>query len=110
MKIESYTLNIILSLITGGTFSALILWLSNRGKIKAETENVIGKTYGDLIDDLRAQVKYQGEQIKASQEREIQCLKIINGHQETERELRKQIAALEDKLSLRITKIEQENQ
>lgn len=107
MKIESYTLNIIISLITGGTFSAIILYFSNRGKIKAETENVIGKTYGELIDDLRAQVSYHGDQIRASQEREVQYLKIINGHQETERELRKQITALETKLSLRITKIEE---
>lgn len=106
MKIEAYTIQVILSIMGSVGFGSFITWVSNKNKNKAETQNLIGKTYGDLIDDLRAQVKYQGDQIKVMQERELELIKIITGHQEVERELRLQIKSLESKLSLRITKIE----
>jgi len=117
MKIEAYTITILVSMLGSSVISALIVWIANRGKTKAEvkniaaeTSNVIAETYGRMFEDLKDQIKYQGDQIKALQQRELEYLKIIHGHQETERELRAQIKALEIKLSLRITKIETDNQ
>ncbi|RQO79122.1 hypothetical protein DBR40_05225 [Pedobacter sp. KBW01] len=113
----SETAQVFLGIFGGGSIGVLFTLIATRGKTKAEagnihanTDNIIADTYGKLLDEVRETVKFQGEQIKASQEREVEYLKIINGHQETERELRGQIKALEIKLSLRITKIEKENQ
>jgi len=110
MKIEAYTITILVAVLGSSVITAIIVWIANKGKTQAETQNIIADTYGKMFDDLKDQIKYQGDQIGALQQRELEYLKIIHGHQETERELRKQIAALENKLSLRITKIEQENQ
>lgn len=117
MKIEAYTITILIGVLSSSVLAAIIVWIANKGKTKAETQNIIADTYGKMMDDLRDQIKYQGDQIQhqaaqitSMQSRELEYLKIIGGHQETERELRKQINALENKLSLRITKIEQENQ
>lgn len=93
--IVQYTLQL-LGLIFG---SSILTYYLNKNKVKAETSNLIGKTYGDLIDDLRKMVEFQGEQIKSMQAREIELLKIINVHNETEKDLRRQIKALETKLS-----------
>jgi hypothetical protein len=109
MKSENYTLLIICAIISSAGFGSLVTWIFNRGHTKAQTENLIGKTYGELLDDLRNQVKYQGDQIQALQARELEYLKIINGHQETERELRKQITALETKLNKRFNNLERAN-
>jgi len=117
MKIEAYTITILVGVLSSSVLASIIVWIANKGKTKAETQYIIADTYRKMMDDLRDQIKYQGDQIQhqatqitSMQGRELEYLKIIGGHQETERELRKQIDALEKKLSLRITKIEQENQ
>ena len=95
--------------IGSGTTGGLITAFVNKGRNKAETQTIIGQAYGSLIDELRQSISFQGEQIKALQDREVQYLKIINGHQEIERELRLQIRELETKLANRIHKLEQES-
>jgi hypothetical protein len=97
----------LISLIIGsGATGSLIVALLNKGKTRAETQNIISNTYGDLIDELRQSIKYQGDQIKALQDRELQYLKIISGHQQTEWELKQQIKSLEVKLETRMGKLE----
>lgn len=95
-------MNIILQLIVivfgSASIGSVIAYFSTKNKLKAETNNLIGKTYGDLIDDLRKMVEFQGAQIKSMQDREVELLKIINAHNDTERDLRSQIKALENKL------------
>ena len=115
--IMTETAQVFLGILGGGSIGVLFTLIATRNKTKAETSNIqantdhiIAETYGKLLDEVRETVKFQGEQIKASQGREVEYLKIINSHQVTERELRGQIKELEIKLSLRITKIEQENQ
>jgi|GEM_PF-3815060 len=100
---------IIAMVIGSGTTGGLITSFFNKGRNKAEAQSIIGQAYGDLIDELRQSISFQGEQIKGLQEREVQYLKIINGHQEIERELRQQIKSLETKLAKRIHKLEQES-
>lgn len=100
--------DLITLVIGSGATGSVITAFVNKGRNKAEAQNIIGQAYGDLIDELRQSINFQGEQIKALQDREIQYLKIINGHQETERELRGQIKALETKLAKRINKLEEQ--
>ena len=95
--------------IGSGVTGSFVTALLNKGRNKAETQNIIGQAYGDLIDELRQSISFQGEQIKALQDREIQYLKIINGHQEVERDLRAQIRSLETKLAKRINKLEEQS-
>lgn len=99
-----YTLQILAAVFGTGGLTFLFMYHANKSKLKAETNHLIGQTYGDLIDDMRETMKYQGEQIKSLQDREIEYLKIINAHRETEKELRTQIKALETKLSTYIKK------
>lgn len=100
--ISKYTLQLVGLMFGSAGLGSVLMYYSNKNKLKAETNNLIGKTYGQLIEDLRKTVEYQGCQIKVMQEREVELLKIISASQATERELRTQIKALETKLSLYI--------
>ena len=97
--ISKYTLQLVGLMFGSAGLGSVLMYYSNKNKLKAETNNLIAKTYGELIDDLRKTVEYQGSQIKSMQEREVELLKIINAHNTTERDLRAQIKALENKLS-----------
>lgn len=96
--IGQYMIQLTAVILGSAGLGSLLMYYSNKNKLKAETNNLIAKTYGELIDDLRKTVEYQGNQIKSMQEREVELLKIINTHNEIEKELRAQIKALENKL------------
>jgi uncharacterized protein YebE (UPF0316 family) len=100
--LSQYTIQLVGLIFGSASLGSIMMYYSNKNKLKAETNNLIGKTYGDLIDDLRKTVDYQGAQIRSMQEREVELLKIITSNQKTERELRKQISDLENKLLLYI--------
>lgn len=104
------TLAIIAGILGSGGFGALITSTFNRKKINADAQDVIGKVYGDLIDDCRAQLKHQAGQIQTMQDREVEYLKIIREQQQTERDLRSQIRQLENKLNKRLDKLEELNE
>lgn len=101
--IGQYMIQLTAIILGSAGLGSLLMYYSNKNKLKAETNNLIAKTYGELIDDLRKTVEYQGNQIKSMQEREVELLKIINSHNQTEKDLRCQIKALETKLSLYIS-------
>lgn len=114
----------LLAILGTAGFSSIITFLSTKGKTKAETAKLIAETYGDALENLREQMKFQGElissqanQITTMQQRELELLKLIGQHHEEkkaliekhtqiEAELRGQIKALENKLGTRINKIE----
>lgn len=100
---------IIAMVIGSGTTGSLITAFVNKSKNKADAQSIIGQAYGNLIDELRQSISFQGEQIKGLQEREVQYLKIINAHQDVERELRHQIKTLEITLAIRNHKPEQQS-
>lgn len=97
--------------------TTLIAGFLSKGKNKAETTNIFADAYGKLIDELRQQVKFHGEQITIMQEREKDYIKIIRQHHEEkkalierhtliETELKGKIKELENKLADRIDKLE----
>jgi hypothetical protein len=114
----------ILTLLGGAGFGSIIVGFFARGKTKAETAKLIAESYGEALENLRDQIKFQGElitsqasQITTMQQRELELLKLIGQHHEEkkaliekhtliEAELRGQIKALENKLANRLTKIE----
>jgi len=113
MNLQEYTFQIISVVLGSAALGSLITVFANRGKTKAEAENVKAETnnliiegYKELLDDLRKTVHHQGDQLKVMLEREVELMKIINGQQQTEREHRQQIKALETKLAKRISKLE----
>ena len=106
MDLKQYTFHIISVILGSAAFGSLITVLANRSKNKAETTNLIIEGYKELLDDLRIAVAHQGDQIKNMQGRELELMKIISGQQQTERDLRKQIEALEIKLAKRISTLE----
>ena len=106
MNLQEYTFQIISVVLGSASIGALITAGANMGKNKAETNNLVIEGYKELLDDLRITVQHQGEQIKTMQGRELELLKIITNQQQTERDLRAQIKALEIKLSKRLDNIE----
>jgi hypothetical protein len=98
---------LVTAVIGSGSISSLVTAFLNKGKYKAENQGIMGKVYGDLIDDCRAQLNHQANQIAALQNREVEYMKIISGHQEIEKELRLQIKSLETRLGNRIKNLEQ---
>lgn len=114
----------LLALLGTAGFSSLVTWFTTKGRNKADTASIMADAYGKLVDDLREQVKFLGEQynsqakeISTMKDREMEFLKIINKHHDEkvaliekhtniETELRAQIKTLEAKIEKRINKIE----
>lgn len=108
---------------TAGT-TTFIANLFSKEKTKAETAKLIAEATSEALENLRVQIKFQGDQIATQagqltimQEKEKELLKIIGQHHEEkkaliekhsmiEAELRGQIKDLENKLANRLTKIE----
>jgi len=111
------TLGVVAGLLGSGSLGAVITALFNRGKNKVELQRTVGELYGGMIEDCRKQldhqanqIRQQAEQILMMQSSQVEYLKVISGHQATERELRAQIKHLETKLGNRIDKLEEQTQ
>lgn len=99
----------ILSIIGSGAFGSLTMALLNRRKTAVETDAVIQKMYGDMLEDLRKQLAYQGTQISNLQSKEVEYLKIISNSQKTERDLRNKVREQDNQIKrqeLRIQELE----
>jgi vacuolar-type H+-ATPase subunit I/STV1 len=113
MKLETYTLNVIITILCSVGFGSILTIVANRKKTKAETEFAQSQTkltdievYSTMLGDLRNQINMQGDQIKnqasqilALQTKESEYLKIINAHQRREKDLLKRVKELEDKIT-----------
>lgn len=102
MKLETYTLNMIITIFCSFGFGAILTVLATRKKTKAETQLFTTEMYSTMLSDLRAQIGMlvsqidkQGQQIINLQNKESQYLKIINEHQKKERELTERVKELE---------------
>jgi len=105
MKLETYTLNLIITIFCSFGFGAILTIVATRKKTKAETQLFTTEMYSTMLGDLRAQITMlvsqidnQGKQILNLQTKESQYLKIINDHQKKERELTTRVKELESKL------------
>jgi hypothetical protein len=84
----------LLAILSTASVTALITWASTKGKTKAETAKIVAETYGKMVDDLRSQMKFQGEQLNQQtiqitkmQERELEHMKMINRHDKEKKDL-----------------------
>lgn len=78
--------------------SSFVTNFFSKGKIKAETDNLIGKTYQEVLQNLRSEMERMSATINNMQQREVEYLKIIGQHKEVESELRKKINQLESQM------------
>jgi len=114
MKLETYTITTIISILSSVGFGMLVVALLNRKKTKAETMLANAQTqfagietYSTMLNDLRSQINMQGDQIKNQaeqililQKKENQYVKIIRGNQVREQEYINRIKQLEEKLQV----------
>lgn len=116
--------DMLFAILGSASVSSVITFLSTKGKTKAETAKLIAESYGEALENLRSQIKFQGDliasqaqQMTAMQEKEKELLKIIGQHHEEkkalidkhskiEEELKGKIKDLEIKLAYRMEKLE----
>ena len=102
MQLHTYTMNIIVTIISSVTFGSIVTFIINRKKIKAETQLFNTEIYSTMLGDLRAQINMQGDQLKNQaeqilnlQKKEGEYLKIIKSNQIREKEYISKIKSLE---------------
>lgn len=112
MKLEPYTINLIITIFCSFGFGAILTVIATRKKTNAETKLFTTEMYSTMLSDLRAQIGMlvsqmdkQAQQIINLQNKESQYLKIINEHQKKERELTERVKELEQKLTQLQTQI-----
>ena len=105
MKLETYTLQIIVTILCSVGAGAVITTLANRKKTKAETQLITAEYFTTMLNDLRAQINMQGDQIKNQagqiltlQKKETGYLKMINNYQKREKDFTTRIKELETKI------------
>jgi len=112
MQLETYTITGIITVLSSVGFGMMITVWSNRKKTKAETLLAQAQTqftgieaYSTMLNDLRAQINMQGDQLKnqaaqilALQKKEDQYMKLIRDSQLREQEYINRIKKLEEKL------------
>lgn len=116
MKLETYTITTIISILCsvgfGMLITVIITVIANRKKTKAETALATAQTqfagietYSTMLNDLRAQINMQGDQIKNQaaqililQKSENQYVTIIRDNQLREEAYIARIKQLEEKL------------
>lgn len=119
------TIQAIVSGVVGSSALGLVVTaIVNRKKNQAELQDIIGKVYGELIDDCRAQLKYHSEQLLLVQKKETEYLKIISGQVEVINDYKtivrdlqiqvkgqqKKIESLKQELGKRISSLEEQTQ
>lgn len=105
MQLNTYTINTIVTILCSVGFGAVVTFITNRKKIKAETQLFNTEIYSTMLGDLRAQINMQGDQIKNQaeqilnlQKKESEYVKIIKNNQMREREYIIKIKSLEKAL------------
>jgi hypothetical protein len=102
MQLQTYTINIIVTILCSVGFGSIVTFIINRKKIKAETQLFNTEIYSTMLGDLRAQINMQGDQLKNQaeqilnlQKKESEYVKIIKNSQMREREYITKIKSLE---------------
>lgn len=105
----------LLAIIGTAGFTSLITGFFAKGKTNAETAKLMADTYGSIIEDLRTQLNFQGEQLKQQasqltlmQEREMKFLNIIDQHHKEKKELIEKHALIETELKGQIKQLKTE--
>ncbi len=105
MQLNSYSINIIVTILCSVGFGSIVTFIINRKKIKAETQLFNIEIYSTMLGDLRAQINMQGDQLKNQaeqilnlQKKESEYVKIIKNNQMREREYIIKIKSLEKAL------------
>jgi hypothetical protein len=105
MQLQTYTINIIVTILCSVGFGSIVTFIINRKKIKAETQLFNTEIYSTMLGDLRAQINMQGDQLKNQaeqilnlQKKESEYVKIIKNNQAREREYVIKIKSLEKAL------------
>jgi hypothetical protein len=105
MQLQTYTINIIVTILCSVGFGSIVTFIINRKKIKAETQLFNTEIYSTMLGDLRAQINMQGDQLKNQaeqilnlQKKENEYVKIIKNNQIREREYIIKIKSLEKAL------------
>lgn len=106
MNLTQETVKLLTVILGSVGFSTGLGFLLTRKKTMAETQNLISKTYSDMLDNLRKQVELQGEQINALQLRETQYLKLISDYNTEKTRLIAKHTKVEKELNLRIKTLE----